>query len=45
MFKIIGQVVNVFTQDGGTDKDGKEYNESYKVQFSCALPLKAAANI
>lgn len=33
MFKIVGQVVNVFTQDGGTDKDGKEYAESYKVQL------------
>ena len=39
MFKIIGQVVNVFTQDGGTDKDGKEYNESYKVQLMGEMPL------
>lgn len=33
MLKIKGKVVNVFTQDGGTDKDGKEYAESYKVQL------------
>ena len=39
MFKIIGQVVNVFTQDGGIDKDGKEYNESYKVQLMGEMPL------
>ena len=39
MFKIIGQVVNVFTQDSGTDKDGKEYSESYKVQLMGEMPL------
>ena len=40
MFKIIGQVVNVFTLDAGKDKEGKEFAERYKVQLmgNVALP-------
>ena len=40
MLQIAGQVVNVFTLDGGKDKDGQEYSERYKVQLmgNIALP-------
>jgi hypothetical protein len=40
MLQIPGQVVNVFTLDGGKDKDGKEFGERYKVQLmgNVALP-------
>lgn len=40
MLQITGQVVNVFTVEGGTDKEGKEFAERYKVQLmgNVALP-------
>lgn len=40
MLQITGQVVNVFTVEGGTDKEGKEFSERYKVQLmgNVALP-------
>lgn len=40
MLKLSGKVVNVFTQEGGTSKDGKEYDERHKVQLMghVALP-------
>ena len=40
MLQITGKVINVFTQDGGTSKDGKEYEERHKVQLmgEFALP-------
>lgn len=33
MLKLSGKVVNVFTQEGGTGKDGTEYSERHKVQL------------
>lgn len=40
MLQITGQVVNVFTVDGGTDKEGKHFDERHKVQLmgNVALP-------
>lgn len=40
MLQISGKVVNLFTVEGGTDKDGKEYDERHKVQLlgNIALP-------
>lgn len=40
MLQITGQVINVFTQDGGKNKDGTEYEERHKVQLmgEVALP-------
>lgn len=40
MLQITGQVVNVFTVEGGKDKEGKEFDERYKVQLmgNVALP-------
>ena len=39
MLQITGQVINVFTQDGGTSKDGTEYAERHKVQLMGQMPL------
>jgi hypothetical protein len=33
MLQLTGKVINVFTQEGGTGKDGTEYSERYKVQL------------
>ena len=33
MLQITGKVINVFTQDGGKNKDGTEYEERHKVQL------------
>lgn len=33
MLQMMGQVINVFTLEAGTDKDGKEYAERHKVQL------------
>lgn len=33
MLQITGQVINVFTKEGGTNKDGAEYEERHKVQL------------
>lgn len=40
MLQISGQVINVFTVEGGTDKDGKQFAERHKVQLmgNVALP-------
>jgi hypothetical protein len=40
MLQITGKVINVFTQDGGKDKDGKDFDERHKVQLmgQVALP-------
>ena len=40
MLQITGKVINVFTQDGGKNKDGTEYEERHKVQLmgEVALP-------
>lgn len=40
MLQITGKVINVFTQDGGKDKDGKDFDERHKVQLMghVALP-------
>lgn len=40
MLQISGKVVNLFTVEGGRDKDGKEYDERHKVQLlgNIALP-------
>lgn len=40
MLQITGQVVNVFTVEGGTDKEGKEFDPRHKVQLmgNVALP-------
>ena len=33
MLQMTGKVVNTFTQDGGQDKDGKDYDARHKVQL------------
>lgn len=33
MLQITGKVINVFTKDGGTNKDGEEFDERHKVQL------------
>ncbi|MGP5212072.1 hypothetical protein ACTXJ5_14935 [Psychrobacter alimentarius] len=33
MLQITGKVVNTFTQEGGTDKEGKQYEARHKVQL------------
>lgn len=33
MLQITGKVINVFTQDGGKNKDGEEFAERHKVQL------------
>ena len=33
MLQLSGKVVNVFTKEGGTDKDGKQFEERHKVQL------------
>lgn len=40
MLQIAGKVINVFTVEGGIDKEGKEFAEKYKVQLlgNVALP-------
>lgn len=40
MLQITGKVINVFTQEGGKNKDGAEYEERHKVQLmgEVALP-------
>lgn len=40
MLQIAGKVVNMFTLEGGKDKDGNEFAERYKVQLmgNVALP-------
>lgn len=40
MLQITGKVINVFTQDGGKNKDGTDYAERHKVQLmgEVALP-------
>lgn len=40
MLQITGQVVNVFTVEGGIDKEGKEFDARHKVQLmgNVALP-------
>lgn len=40
MLQIAGKVINIFTVEGGTDKEGKEFAERHKVQLmgNVALP-------
>lgn len=40
MLQISGKVINLFTVEGGKDKDGKDYAERYKVQLlgNVAMP-------
>ena len=33
MLQMTGKVVNTFTQEGGQDKDGKDYEARHKVQL------------
>lgn len=33
MLQMTGKVVNTFTQEGGQDKDGKDYDARHKVQL------------
>ena len=33
MLQMTGQVVNTFTQDGGQNKDGEQYEARHKVQL------------
>ena len=40
MLQITGKVVNVFTQDGGKNKDGTEYAERHKVQLMDEMALR-----
>ena len=37
MLQLSGKVVNTFTQDGGQDKDGKDYDARHKVQLLVSL--------
>jgi len=39
MLQMKGKVVNMFTQEGGQDKDGKAYDPRHKVQLLGALDL------
>ncbi len=39
MLQITGQVINVFTQEGGKNKDGTEYEERHKVQLMGRMAL------
>ena len=39
MLQITGKVINVFTQDGGISKDGKEFDERHKVQLMGEMSL------
>ncbi|WP_287243669.1 hypothetical protein [Pseudoalteromonas sp.] len=40
MLQIAGKVINVFTIDGGTNKDGDEYDERHKVQLMGEVALQ-----
>ena len=40
MLQITGKVINVFTQDGGKNKDGTEYAERHKVQLMGEMALQ-----
>ena len=33
MLQMTGMVVNLFTKEGGKDKEGKEYEPTHKVQI------------
>ena len=33
MLQMTGQIVNTFTQDGGQNKDGEQYEARHKVQL------------
>ena len=39
MLQMTGMVVNLFTKEGGKDKEGKEYDPTYKVQILGAVDL------
>lgn len=39
MLQMTGQVVNTFTQEGGKNKDGEEYEARHKVQLLGAFVL------
>lgn len=39
MLQMTGLVVNLFTKEGGTDKEGKAYEPTHKVQLMGALDL------
>ena len=37
MLQMTGMVVNLFTKEGGKDKEGKEYDPTHKVQILGAV--------
>lgn len=39
MLQMTGMVVNLFTKEGGIDKEGKEYEPTHKVQLLGAVDL------
>ena len=39
MLQMTGMVVNLFTKEGGKDKEGKEYDPTHKVQILGAVDL------
>ena len=39
MLQMTGMVVNLFTKEGGKDKEGKEYEPTHKVQILWAVDL------
>ena len=39
MLQMTGMVVNLFTKEGGKDKEGKEYEPTHKVQILGAVDL------
>ncbi|STY98623.1 Uncharacterised protein [Moraxella caprae] len=40
MLQLAGKVINLFTVEGGTDKDGKDYAERHKVQLMGSVLLQ-----
>lgn len=44
MLQITGQVVNIFTVEGGTDKEGKDFNARHKVQLMGNVALPSGDN-
>lgn len=39
MLQMTGMVVNIYTKEGGTDKEGKPFEPSHKVQIMGAVDL------
>ena len=44
MLQITGKVINLFTVEGGKDKEGKEFAEKHKVQLMGNVALGVPLN-